>query len=344
MRSISHSEISALLDCQARHDFAYVGQLAGTALKSKTTAPLLRDGRAWGAAVAAWHANSGLTTQITEAASALTEALQEDAAEQRAAGLYDQDAYAETWQRLNALLHHYIETSDPLPIDRLEHEIEVAIPSRTGRRRSNAYRLLCRFDGVHVDDDGRTWIVEFKLRGQLTPLEQIALSRQTRWYAWAWREHAGVQPAGVIVDERLNEVPKPARVVQGRKKGTFAPSHAKDQLCTVAAYTALCAEYDEPAQPETINALAARRWQQRHQVLFRDGELDEAGRQLVSAAWLANQMDTGHLWPIRNPSRARCPGCAFREICPDPGDTELVDALFHRVPAKHEREEAAVAA
>lgn len=340
MRSISHSEISTLLDCQAKHDFSYVGQLAGTALQSKTTATILREGRAWGAAIAAWHA----TGDGDAAHQCLLDTLEEDAREQQAAGFYDHLQHADMVGRLGVMFDHYTSTAPGLPIDRLEHEIDVPIPSRRGRRRSNTYRLLCRFDGIHIDEDGRSWIVEFKLRRQLSSLEQIVLSRQIRWYAWAWREQTGVQPAGVIMDERLNEAPKATRTVQGRKKGTLAPSHAKDQLCTAATYIDLCREFNEEPRPETVDALAARRWQQRHYVLFRDGELDEVGRQLVSAARLAHHLDTGLLWPIRNPSRARCPGCAFREICNDPGDTELVDALFNRVPAKHERKEQAVAA
>ncbi len=211
-RSISHSEISTLLDCSQRHAFAYTGALtAGTALKPKQTAMPLRQGRAWGHAVASYHAAVLRTDNRVEAHTTLTAALDEDADQQREHGLYLPDEHAELADRLGRILDHYIDTTDPLPIDRLEHELDVPIPSRTGRRRSNLYRLKCFLDGIHVDDDGRAWIFEAKLRGQLMSLEQISLSRQTRWYAWAHEQATGSEVAGVIVDERLNAAPTPVK-------------------------------------------------------------------------------------------------------------------------------------
>lgn len=336
-RSLSHSEIASLLDCQAQHDFRYVGRLASDALAPKTTAPLLSRGRAWGAGVAAYHATPGVIDGLEAGQAALAESLEEDAHEQRENGLYDPDQHVQTHAELGSTLTHYIATSTQLPITRLEHELDVAIPSRTGRRRSNAYRLLCRLDGVHQDTEGRWWIVEFKLRNQLWSLEQITLSRQIRWYAWAWRETTGIEPAGVIVDERLNVVPAPVKFNQDGR-----PS--KVQSCQPDDYQAACEETDTPLDPNVYERLIAKVWQHRHRVLFRTGELDEVGWQLVSAARLVHDLESGRLFPIRNPSRMRCPGCAYREICPDPGDTALVDALFERVVAKRDRKEAALAA
>jgi hypothetical protein len=325
VRTISHSEIASVLDCQAKHDFSYVGALAGSALKPKTTAPLLRDGRAWGAAVAAYHADG-----YEAALGALVDSLEEDAEEQRTAGLYLPSEHEELRERLTEMLEHYSTLTEPLALTRLEHELLVPIPSRTGLRRSSAYRLLCKLDGIHVDEDGRTWIVEFKLRGQLSPFEQISLSRQTRWYAWAWQEVTGTAPAGVITEERLKAIPKPVKINQDG-------SPSRVQTCTPEAY--LAAFEGRPKRPDedVLAALRAKVWQHRHPVLFRPEEIEEAGRQMVSAAAQVQQFDSGALYPIRNPSVMRCPGCAFQSICGQPSDTELVDALFNRVPPKAER-------
>jgi len=330
-RSISHSEISTLLDCTQRHAFAYTGALtAGTALKPKQTAMPLRQGRAWGRAVAAYHAAVLRTDNRGEAHTALTAALDEDADQQREHGLYLPDEHTELSDRLDRILDHYIDTTDPLLIDRLEHELDVPIPSRTGRRRSSVYRLKCFLDGIHVDEDGRAWIFEAKLRGQLMSLEQIALSRQTRWYAWAYEQTYGQQVAGVIVDERLNAAPAPVKLNQN---GT--PSKA--QTCTLDDYIAACHELGREPDEETVAKLAAKDWQRRHTVVFCRDEIDEAGRQLVTAARLVHGFDTGLLAPIRNPSRARCPGCPFRQVCGNPSDVDLVDALFERREPKRDR-------
>jgi hypothetical protein len=334
MRLLSHSETQTALDCFAKHAFRYSGHLTdGDALKPRASAPRLREGTAWGAAVAAWHANAGIGPMpaFVPAVKALEESLAKDAAEQKAAGVYMAEEHAEFSARLGSLLVHYTDTAEQLPIDRLEGQLLVGIPSRNGGRKSTRYRLEAYVDGVHVDDAGRTWIVEFKLRGRLSSLEQIARSRQTRWYAWAYREIHGVEPAGVIVDERLNEIPKPARILKSGKA-----SYAKDQITTSDLYREACEATGETPAPETVEALDSRQWSQRHPIIFRKGELDEAGDQLVSAARLIQGLDSGDLYPIRNPSPQRCGMCAFREICDSP-DGDLVDAYFRRVAPKRLR-------
>ena len=55
-RLLSHSEISTAYDCQAKHAYSYTGALTGgDALKAKRVHVNLREGRAWGAGIAAWH-------------------------------------------------------------------------------------------------------------------------------------------------------------------------------------------------------------------------------------------------------------------------------------------------
>lgn len=331
VRPISHSEASTALDCQLKHAFAYTGQLTdGTALKPKTTAPILREGRAWGAAVAAWHSTDG---DLERARAVLEIQLSLDAAEQQQAGVYDADEHLALATRIDALLNDYVAEAELIHLDRLERELLVPIPSRTGRADSNRYRLQAYVDGVHTDPDGRDWIVEFKLRGKLTSFELIAKQRQVRWYAWAWRRETGREIAGIIVEERLNAVPALLKLNQNGM-----PS--KVQSCRPDTYTAAFEDLDEEPDPDVVAKLQAKEWMKRHPLVLTLAELDEAGRQLASAGSLIHQLDTGALYPVRNPSPLRCPGCAFRDCCNDPGDVDLIDALFVRSTPKRLRSEA----
>jgi PD-(D/E)XK nuclease superfamily len=331
VRVISHSEASSLLDCQAKHAFAYTGALTGgQSLKPKTQAPQLREGRAWGAGVAAWHSNQG-TEPIECGLAAMEESLDDDALTQQENGTYDAVEHEQTYDHLKALLLDYATDAEPLTLDRLEHEIEVGIPSRTGRQTSNRYRLQAFLDGVHAEDEGRDWIYEAKLRKRLTDFSMVAKERQPRWYAWAWRRLSGNPVAGVIVDERLNAVPSPVKL---NKDG----SPSKVQSCRPDAYAQAFEGIDAEPDPEVLAKLQQKAWHKRHVLLLTPRELDEAGRQLASVGSLVHQLDTGSLFPVRNPSPMRCPGCAFKDICVDPGDTALVDALYQRRVPKRDKE------
>ena len=71
-------------------------------------------------------------------------------------------------------------------------------------------------------------------------------------------------------------------------------------------------------------------------IVFRDGELEEAGRELVSAARQIQALDAHAFEPIRNVKRQTCMGCPYRDICPAP-ENDLIDVLFERLPAKRDR-------
>jgi CRISPR/Cas system-associated exonuclease Cas4 (RecB family) len=127
--------------------------------------------------------------------------------------------------------------------------------------------------------------------------------------------------------------------VKGRKKGEDrVPSHACDQMTTPDLYLEACAEGGVDPDPGTVAYLEQRRWQVRHTLTFRRSEIEEAGRELVSAAHLIAQLDSGALWPVRNESTLRCGGCAFREICPRPDDDELIALNFERRVPKRDKE------
>ncbi len=329
IRQISHSECTTLLECPAQWDFRYGGHLAGDALEPRIKALRLREGSAWGRAIAVLQTNPD---DVMAAGMELLASLEEDADQLREAGAYDADAHEQTTEHLVAILQHHHETWEPLIVDRLEHELEVPVPSRTGGRSSNRYRFYGRVDGIHTDEHGE-WIVENKLRGELSPFDQVVKSQQIRRYAWAWRQITGRSPVGVIVDERLNLAPKPPKI---NKDGR--PSSDKRQITTPELYAAACARAGVDPDPDTLEAFGQRKWHARHRVFLTEAEIDDAGRQLVSLARYVHLLDSGELYPVRNPSRQRCNGCAFRDACPNPDDREFVDALYLRVPAKRNRD------
>lgn len=336
-RLLSHSEVSSALECQTRHAFAYTGRLTDdTTLKPKSEAPKLRSGRAWGRAVAAWHEHhAGDDSADTKkraldfALKAMSGQLVEDETEQRSFGVFDQGEFDRLNGHLCDLLGDYITHATPIMLTRPEHELQVAIPSRGGIHRSNVYQLLAYLDGIHTDADGRDWIYEAKLRGQVQSLELVAKQRQTRWYAWCWREATGRPIAGIIVDERLDAIPSE---VKRNKDGSLS----KVQSCRPDDYRKAGG-----TDTEVISKLEGKRWEVRHKLILTEAELDEAGLQLTSAASLIHQLDAGLLYPIRNPSPMRCPSCAFRDICGNEHDSTLVDALFLRTVPKRERTEEA---
>jgi hypothetical protein len=383
-RPISHTEMSTVHDCQARHAFAYTGHLTGgDTLKPKQTHLRLREGRAWGRAIAALHAaderpavtpgssiargtalgqqqlmpaagsgsappasghiaivGSALLHRYLRGLRELQASLDEDAAQLQEHGFYHEDEHADMAARLAELLWHYAHTSEPLSITDPEIELRVPMPSRTGRSVSSRYLFHGHLDGLTMLR-GRPYIVEYKLRGRLSTLEQVALGRQYRRYAWAAERALDTQIAGVVVDERLNEIPKRARWVKGRKKSEgMVPSHAKDQLTTAELYLEACVEAGVEPDTDTATALEQRRWQARHTLTFRRSEIEEAGRELVSSAHLIAQLDAGVLHPVRNPSPQRCSGCPFRDVCPNADDRELIDLHFERRSPKRHHEEA----
>jgi hypothetical protein len=325
-RLLSVSESSTLLDCPWRHALAYTGQLTdGDALAPKTTPLLLREGKAWGRAMAALHGSWNRTTQRVDAVQAVRASLAADAEQRGRAGIYDPDAEATTERHVLAVLDHYISLTEPLPLHHPERHLILPLPA--AERHSNRYRLEVYLDGLH-DDEWGSWVVEFKWRASnLIDFEIATFDRQLRWYAWAWREHLGIEPVGVILDERIGEEPSPVRFNQDGRV-------SKIQSCTPEAYMAAGGD-----DLMVATKLSNKQWQARRRITFRPGELDWAGRELRTVARLVHMYDNGQLAPMRNANPRNCRGCRFRAICADPFDRELVDALYDRVPAKRDREE-----
>jgi CRISPR/Cas system-associated exonuclease Cas4 (RecB family) len=327
-RLISVSEVGTLLDCERRGDFAYYGHiLGGHTLRKRNPAVTLRRGRAWGRAVAAWQE----TGDEAAAYLALSQAVEDDAQEQRGAGVYSDDEHRELLAHLTSILRHYM-TAERLPLERAEMELRVPLPSRTGVRASNRYAFQGFVDGLTREFRlPGLWVVENKLRDRLSTHEQVCASRQIRWYAWAAEQQLDEPVQGVIVEERLNASPKPVRILKSGK-----PSHDKTQLTTAGMYLAACQEHDERVNEETRQALLARDWQKRHPVFLRREEIAEAGRELISAGSRIAEMDGGHRWPIANRSPFTCPRCAFRDICDSP-EGDLTDFEFELTEPKRLR-------
>ncbi len=362
IRAISHTEQSTLLTCQAKWDFKYGGYLAGTTLRPKAVPIRLQEGRAWGAGAAAFHAAT--EDKLDAGIIALTTELDAEAKKLQEKGFYNAEDHMQMASKLRALLEQYAEEEDEREIQlaglsKLEHELMVPLPSRSGKGDSSRYRLQVFFDGVLEDAEGRIWLVEFKLRGKLSPLELITNSRQIRYYAWAWQREFGKPVAGVIVDERLNEQPKPPKIVNakkgvgkevevdvldrdtkkptGKKKIVWrAPSEDKAQITTPELYEEACREYGVEPDPETRDAFATRHWSLRERVFLSPREIEESGTELVSLGRQIAAIDSGQNYPVRNVKPQNCNGCDFREICNDPHDSDLVDVLFDRRPAKRD--------
>lgn len=370
-RPISDSEIGTLLTCAARWDFRYGGRLAGACLSAKNPALILREGKAWGRAVATYHAAGWCSRQTALAAARTTlrEALAEDAKEQVAAGVYLDVEHAALLLKLDAILMHYAATSGEW-LNVTAPELELRVPITDDAFLHGFLDALCR------DTDGRLWVVEFKLRNALTPREHVVRTPQFIRYVAAYnRLHPDDPVVGIIVDERVNGYPGPVvlrkdgtpQLVQSCSEADYLAAFAsippgeatlgkngkplKTQECSPDVYRAACfaagvepddavlaalAARREP-NPETLDALRAQRWNARHRIIFRDAELADAWLDLESMAELIALYDDGVLRPVRNPHRSRCGSCFARDICDDPTDRELIGELYALTPAKRDR-------
>jgi PD-(D/E)XK nuclease superfamily protein len=325
-RIVSQSEVDTLMRCGMKWAFGY-GDVAGFALEPKTPAIILREGRAWGAAAQAWHAIDGT---IEKATAAILDSLDADAAQMEEHGTFVATEYEEIRDKLFGALAQYCATQPKLNLVASELELEV--------RFEEGFVYRCHLDGVHQDEDGGLWVVEFKLRRSMTPLEQVVLWRQIRWYALALAETSGQEVVGIIVDERLNAAPKPIKV---NKDGSISAV----QSCALEEYLDACnnpAKYGgrivtEPNQ-RTVGLLGDKVWSQRHEILLRHDEMDDAVRELESAAKLIGFYDRHELLPIRVPGQ-QCSSCFARDLCATPQDERLRDALF--VPSDYVKEVAA---
>lgn len=325
-RFISVTEVGELLECQAKHAFGYTGALSG----GKCLEPLvphlnLRRGRAWGAGVAHWHEHG----EFAPASLAMLAALDDDVQAMQQAGVWTEELAAEhyaLYESLASILSDYAATAERLTFDSPERELRVDIGD-TG------FGFLGFLDGLHTDADGRVWLVEFKLRGELTPAEHVGLDRQVRWYGWACRELFDIEPAGLIYDERTTFVPGPVKMNADGETPT-----KRQAGCTADAYAAAWRAVGKEPDEATMAALGKRETHGRTHVVFTPRELDDAGRELVTATKLVRAFDERLLHPVRNTQKGRCARCKFREICPDPtGSIEILPALFALKPPKSGR-------
>jgi len=323
--------------CEARWDFRYGGHLAGHTFRPLEVGPYLSQGRAWGQAVAAWHSWNGDTIESRlHAHRVLIETFMEDVHHQRERWvMVPNERIALTLEHLGAMLDDYMSTAEKLGgLIRLEHEYLLPIPSKTGKSSSNRWRFQGFIDGFVVDGNGHDWLVEFKLRTQLTPVRIMRRSRQVRFYAWARQRETGRPIAGVIVDERLNQSANPVQIVGGKAK---RPSENVSQITTVRLYRDACAALGTEPTDKMLTALGARQWGQRISVPFRPSQLEEAGRELVSAAQKILELDSGRRYPLRNAQKRLCSWCDFDAICDEPTDDLYAKTLYEFTVAKRDR-------
>ena len=149
-RLLSHSEISTAYDCQAKHAYSYTGILTGgDALRAKRVHVNLREGRAWGAGIAAWH----YTGDTSAAHAAMARSLAADAEELQAVGFYDAQEHHAMKNKLASILEHEISTSGRLDLIAMEEHLRTAVRSEGGRR-SPYYDFEGYLDGVAQDASG----------------------------------------------------------------------------------------------------------------------------------------------------------------------------------------------
>ena len=314
-RIITQSEIGTVLECPARWGFNF-GTLAGFPIEPKVEPIRLDEGSAWGAAVATFH--SLVMRQGVEAAGragvvALEEKLDRYAQRAMEAGIYDNEEHTAILDKLIPLFAYYCTTTTPLNLVQAERVVRYPL--------ADGWDYEGRIDGIHQDEDGWIWIVEFKLRDRLTPLEQIVLWRQIRWYSLALRHEIG-EVRGVIVDEGHNTKIEPVRHNKDGKVSAV-------QSCTLEEYMAALRERgNQPPNDNTVERLARKQWHQRHQIVLTDEEYADAEAEVRSAARMVWMYDSGQLLPLRHPGPTRCPGCRYKGICPNPTDERLRDALY----------------
>lgn len=333
MRLLSNSEIDTALTCWAKWDFQYGGHLAGSTLKQKIVPAILSRGGAWGAAMQSYH--SGGT--YAEVEFHVRNSLMADQMEAQERGVMLPERMLEEQQvEVMALVGHYAQRHPERfsGLQKIEHHLLVPIPSRTGMKRSSRYAFEGYLDWSAIDPlpllTGE-WIIETKLRGELHSMSVLERSTQLRWYAWAYWQVTGRMPAGIIVDTWLALVPKPPRMVQGRKKGQgMVLSTAKDQITTPEMYQAACFQLDVEPDKDLVTALNERVWGSRAIIGFTPDELKRAGRELVSAGQLIRDLDSGLLLPIRHATPRTCNACRYKKICTNPMDTLAVEAEFVR--------------
>lgn len=321
-RIISVSQTGSALTCQVQYDLGYVGNLVGgRPLKKRTPAMRLTAGSVWGAAIQAYHSTGNRETALQCAGEEL--ALREDEIVERG-GVIDEIERRDLWDTIEGVLAWYVSEHAPLNLEACEVPLFVTA--------TRGYRLEAYVDGTFRDDAGRLWLYEAKFRDKLTSYDQVMRNRQVWWYAWAWQRTHGEAPVGAIVEEVLAHAPKEVRI---NKDGT--PSAT--QSCTASDYLAACRQARVEPNPITLEAIREKKRAQRVEVMFTKRGVELAGKQVASAAKLIGMLDRGAFVPIHNPSPMVCPGCAFKDVCVDPTDEGVIDALFERVePARYRQE------
>jgi len=281
MLTISHSEAETAHSCQLKWSFRY-----GRGLKPLTTAYRLRRGRGWGIAVADYHRCFDQIDPLAMARNTLTEALADEWKKTFPDGAFQHvpmEAEVEARElhaELDALLVHYAKFQPPLGAHDLERKYLVGVPGLRGAETGRAARLDVRIDLMQRDEHG-LWLVEHKLREDLTPFKLITRSRQWRWYAYAHKRAGGEPIVGVIVDERRAVLPSEPMLL---KNGSVSRDKAK--RVDPDEYLAACRDAGHEPDEEALAAYRARIWQERHHIFLSDLELVEAGRQIASSARL----------------------------------------------------------
>lgn len=305
--------------CRARWDLRYGGHLAGSTLKPRTIPRILNEGRAWGSMVATWHALGGGRKALWRASGAMHESLGQDFQEAREnGGTFAREDYVGA---ANLLSDAFLDYTSRTPAMKGLHRMEEEIIARV----DNQHSLLAKIDGWWTDADGRPWLVEFKWRpGGLTAAWLLELLPQFPRYAWALREAVGMDPVGIIVDERLGRFPQRPLLARAKKKDPVTKTYPmtvstkKDQYTTGSLYYDACEEFGAIPDDKLAAHFDSREWQQQVKIVFRNSELDATHDELRELAQVIYGLDHGQVLPVRTASKMTCNRCDFRNICKNP--------------------------
>lgn len=293
-RYITRSEIRSLLDCEARWDFRYSDRLAGSSLEPIVVPNLLALGTSWDTVVKTYNHGGSVGAVLL-------------------------DLYKGEDNRIVHLAHRYASLYKPMRTVTVKPFIVEILPGM---------KVAIQPDDRLIDENGRTWLVEYKLRTSLTSLEYLQRDLQGMLYVYGARK-SGKEVAGVIFDEMLNELPTEMRF---KKDG--GPS--KVQSCSVQEYIRGCEAIGFDPDPDIVAKLEVRRVHQRVPIEFYDFDLEGIDDLLKSAELHIQLLERGAMYPkrIRNPMMCRL--CEFNPICEHP-DPDLIDFTFTRREARRNR-------
>jgi hypothetical protein len=154
------------------------------------------------------------------------------------------------------------------------------------------------------------------------------LSRQFRWYAWAWQQQHGVQVTGFVVNGARKAVPRVPPVL---KNGSISKAKI-DTTREVYLGAVLAAGLNPDDYAEMLESLPSLdAYFRRDFIYFNQEEIAEAGRELYELYRMAKTVK-----PYKTPTPlcVKLWPCAFRSLCTE--DTPEARMMYREKERKLE--------